>query len=57
MQTPCVSKSLTRSGVSDVYVPLSFDPGKAFQFDWSYETVVLGGHTTAVKVVPVSVSV
>ena len=37
-------------GVSDVYVPLSFDPGEAFQFDWSRETVVLGGHTTAVKV-------
>ena len=37
-------------GVSDVYVPLSFDPGEAFQFDWSYETVVLGGNTTAVKV-------
>ena len=37
-------------GVSDVYVALSFEPGEAFQFDWSYETVVLGGHTTAVKV-------
>ena len=37
-------------GVSDVYVPLSFDPGEAFQFDWSYETVVLGGNTTEVKV-------
>ena len=37
-------------GVSDVYVPLSFDPGEAFQFDWSHETVVLGGNTTEVKV-------
>ena len=37
-------------GVSDVYVPLSFDPGEAFQFDWSRETVVLGGNTTEVKV-------
>ena len=37
-------------GVSDVYEPLSFDPGEAFQFDWSYETAVLGGNTTAVKV-------
>lgn len=36
--------------VSDVYVPLSFDPGEAFQFDWSHETVVLGGHSTEVKV-------
>ena len=37
-------------GVSDVYVPLSFEPGEAFQFDWSHETVVLGGNTTEVKV-------
>ena len=37
-------------GVSDVYVPLSFDPGEAFQFDLSHETVVLGGNTTEVKV-------
>ena len=33
-----------------VYIPLTFDPGDAFQFDWSHETVVLGGHTTAIKV-------
>ena len=31
-------------------MPLSFDPREAFQFDWSYETVVLGGTTTEVKV-------
>ena len=37
-------------GVSDVYVPVWFDPGEAFQFDWSHETVVLGGDTTEVKV-------
>ena len=37
-------------GVSDVYVPLSFDRGEAFQFDWSHETVVLGGNTTEMKV-------
>ena len=36
--------------VGDVYVPLSFDPDEAFQFDWSHETVVLGGHTTEIKV-------
>ena len=32
------------------YVPLSFDPGKAYQFDWSHEIVLLDGVTTIVKV-------
>ena len=32
------------------YVPLSFAPGEAFQFDWSHEIVVLSGVTTIVKV-------
>lgn len=32
------------------FVPLSFDPGDAFQFDWSHEIVVLGGVATTVKV-------
>lgn len=32
------------------YVPLSFDPGEAYQFDWSHEIVVIDGATTAVKV-------
>jgi transposase len=32
------------------YVPLSFDPGEAYQFDWSHEIVVLDGVTTIVKV-------
>jgi transposase len=32
------------------YVPLSFAPGEAYQFDWSYEVVVLDGATTVVKV-------
>ncbi len=32
------------------YVPLSFAPGEAFQFDWSHEIVVLNGVTTLVKV-------
>ena len=34
----------------DAYVPLSFDPGEAYQFDWSHEIVVLDGVTTTVKV-------
>ena len=32
------------------YVPLTFAPGEAYQFDWSHEIVVLGGVTTTVKV-------
>jgi transposase len=36
------------SGVA--YVPLTFMPGEAYQFDWSHEVVVLGGQTTTVKV-------
>lgn len=32
------------------FVPLSYDPGDAFQFDWSHEIVVLGGVATTVKV-------
>jgi len=32
------------------FVPLSFEPGEAYQFDWSHEIVVLGGVTTTVKV-------
>jgi len=32
------------------YVPLSFAPGEAYQFDWSHEVVVLNGVTVTVKV-------
>lgn len=32
------------------FIPLSFDPGEAFQFDWSYEQVLLGGVNVTVKV-------
>ena len=31
-------------------MPLSFAPGKAYQFDWSHEIVVIAGATTTVKV-------
>jgi transposase len=33
-----------------VFVPLSFAPSEAHQFDWSHECVVLNGVTTIVKV-------
>ena len=26
---------------ADAYVPLSFDPGEAYQFDWSHEVIIL----------------
>ncbi|MEM8760561.1 MAG: IS21 family transposase [Pseudomonadota bacterium] len=32
------------------FVPLSFAPGEAYQFDWSHEVVVIDGVTTTVKV-------
>lgn len=32
------------------YVPLSFDPGEAYQFDWSHEVVLIDGVTITVKV-------
>ena len=35
---------------ADAYVPLTFAPGEAYQFDWSHDVVVLGGVTTTVKV-------
>ncbi|MEG9502973.1 MAG: hypothetical protein MIN69_14175 [Methylorubrum extorquens] len=33
-----------------VFVPLTFAPGEAYQFDWSHETVRLAGVTTQVNV-------
>ena len=32
------------------FVPLSFDPGEAYQFDWSHEIVLINGTTVTVKV-------
>ena len=32
------------------FVPLSFDPGEAYQFDWSHEIVLVDGVTVTVKV-------
>ena len=39
----------TRTSV-DAYVPLSFAPGEAYQFDWSHEVVLIDGTTVIVKV-------
>jgi transposase len=38
------------SETANAYVPLSFAPGEAYQFDWSHEIVLLDGVTTTVKV-------
>ncbi len=32
------------------YIPLSFDPGDAYQFDWSHEQAILGGIPQTIKV-------
>ena len=38
------------SATASAFVPLTFAPGEAYQFDWSHEIVVLVGVTTTVKV-------
>ena len=37
-------------GLSKACVPLAFDPGEAFQFDWSHERVRIAGMPQVVKV-------
>ena len=39
-----------RRRTAAAYVPLSFAPGEAYQFDWSHEIVVISGVTVTVKV-------
>jgi len=41
------------AAVAEAYVPLSFAPGEAYQFDWSQEHVVLAGKPVTVKVAQV----
>jgi transposase len=38
------------TATADAFVPLTFAPGEAYQFDWSHEIVVMDGVTTIVKV-------
>jgi transposase len=38
------------SQTATAFVPLSFAPGEAYQFDWSHEIVVMNGVTVTVKV-------
>ena len=37
-------------GSGEVFIPLQFAPGEAFQFDWGEETLLLGGRTTKVSI-------
>ena len=43
-------RSQRSTGLEHAFVPLSFAPGEAYQFDWSHEIVVMGGVTSKVKV-------
>jgi transposase len=38
------------ASVASAFVPLSFDPGEAYQFDWSHEVALINGTTVIVKV-------
>ncbi len=38
------------AATAQAYVPLIFDPGEAYQFDWSHEIVLINGMTVTVKV-------
>jgi transposase len=38
------------AATAEAYVPLSFAPGEAYQFDWSHEVVLVNGTTVTVKV-------
>jgi transposase len=38
------------AAAAQAYIPLTFAPGEAYQFDWSHETIVMNGVTMIVKV-------
>ena len=46
----------TQEASASAYVPLSFDPGEAYQFDWSHQVVPIDGVTTTAKVAHVRLS-
>jgi transposase len=43
-------KAERRPSLTQAFVPLSFEPGAKYQFDWSHEGVVLAGVAQTVKV-------
>ena len=38
------------AATAEAFVPLSFAPGEAYQFDWSHEVVLINGTTVTIKV-------
>lgn len=43
-------KARSGQGIVNAFIPLLFEPGDAFQFDWSYERIELGGANVEIKV-------
>ncbi len=43
-------KQARGAATAQAYVPLSFAPGEAYQFDWSHEIVLIDGVTVTLKV-------
>lgn len=43
-------KKASGTTLAKAYIPLEYEPGDAFQFDWSYEQVELAGVQTQVKI-------
>ena len=43
-------RSTRTASVAAAFVPLSFAPGEAYQFDWSHDVVLINGATVTVKV-------
>ena len=39
-----------QGATAEAYVPLTFAPGEAYQFDWSHEVVLIGGTTVQIRV-------
>jgi|GEM_PF-526032 len=37
------------AATAEAYMPLSFAPGEAYQFDWSHEVVLIDGTTVTIK--------
>ncbi len=50
------AKAASGHASSNVFIPLHFAPGDAFQFDWSTEVVTLNGVATKLKVAQVRLS-
>ena len=46
----CSAACFGMKRVVDAFVPLTFAPGEAYQFDWSHEIIVMDGVTTIMKV-------